>query len=175
MRSPTSSSRASSSRSPDPTCPRYRLLETIQRFGAERLAERDETAQARDRHARAYLALAEEAARNLPSRHQLPWLDRMTVDHDNLRAAFGWALERDDAELAHRLLAASWRFWQFRGHVTEGVARASEVLAMPGGDVPTTWRMRALEAAGGLAWWAADVPGAHAQIRGPARGGAAIG
>jgi predicted ATPase/class 3 adenylate cyclase len=116
---------------PGPDVPRYRLLETIQRFGAGRLAERDETSQARDRHARAYLALAEEAARNMPSRHQVPWLDRMTVDHDNLRAAFGWALERDDAELAHRLLAASWRFWQFRGHVTEGVARASEVLAMP--------------------------------------------
>ncbi len=108
---------------PGPDVPRYRLLETIQRFGAGRLAERDETSQARDRHARAYLALAEEAARNMPSRHQLPWLDRMTVDHDNLRAAFGWALERDDAELAHRLLAASWRFWQFRGHVTEGVAQ----------------------------------------------------
>ena len=101
----------------------------------------------------------------MPSRNQLPWLDRMTVDHDNLRAAFGWALEHDDAELAHRLLAASWRFWQFRGHVTEGVARASEVLAMPGADVPTAWRMRALEAAGGLAWWAADVPGAHAHYQ----------
>ncbi len=151
---------------PGPDVPRYRLLETIQRFGAERLAERDETALARDRHARAYLALAEEAARNMPSRRQLPWLDRMTVDHDNLRAAFGWALERGDAELAHRLLAASWRFWQFRGHVTEGMARASEVLAMPGGDVPTAWRMRALEAAGGLAWWAADVPGAHAHYEG---------
>ena len=88
---------------PGPDVPRYRLLETIQRFGAERLAERDETAQARDRHARAYLALAEEAARNMPSRRQLPWLDRMTVDHDNLRAAFGWAMERGDAELAHRL------------------------------------------------------------------------
>ena len=151
---------------PGPDVPRYRLLETIQRFGAGRLAERDETSQARDRHARAYLALAEEAARNLPSRHQLPWLDRMTADHDNLRAAFGWALERGDAELAHRLLAASWRFWQFRGHVTEGVTRTSEVLAMPGGDVPTSWRMRALEAAGGLAWWAADVPGAHAHYEG---------
>ncbi len=151
---------------PGPDVPRYRLLETIQRFAAGRIAERDETSHVRDRHARAYLVLAEEAARHLPSRHQLPWLDRMTVDHDNLRAAFGWALERDDAELAHRLLAASWRFWQFRGHVTEGVTRASEVLAMPGGDVATAWRMRALEAAGGLAWWAADVPEAHVHYEG---------
>ena len=55
---------------PGPDLPRYRLLETIQRFGAGRLAERDETSQTRDRHARAYLALAEEAARNMPSRHQ---------------------------------------------------------------------------------------------------------
>ena len=37
---------------------------------------------------------------------------------------------------------------------------------MPGGDVATAWRMRALEAAGGLAWWAADVPGAHAHYEG---------
>ena len=144
---------------------RFRLLETIQRFAAARLAERGEVEQTRDRHARAYLALAEEAAGHLPSRHQRPWLDRLTADHDNLRAAFGWALEQDDAELAHRLLAASWRFWQFRGHVTEGLARASEVLAMPGADAATAWRMAAHEAAGGVAWWAADIPAAHAHYQ----------
>ena len=139
---------------PGPDLPRYRLLETIQRFGAGRLGERNETSQARDRHARAYLALAEDAARNMPSRRQVPWLDRMTVDHDNLRAAFGWALERDDVELAHRLLAASWRFWQFRGHVTEGAARASECWRCRALMSRPPRRMRALEAAGGLAWWA---------------------
>jgi hypothetical protein len=37
---------------------------------------------------------------------------------------------------------------------------------MPDGQAPSTWRMRALEAAGGLAWWAADVPGAHAHYEG---------
>jgi predicted ATPase/class 3 adenylate cyclase len=144
---------------------RFRLLETIQRFASARLAERGEVERTRDRHARAYLALAEEAAGHLPSRHQRPWLDRLTADHDNLRAAFGWALEQDDAELAHRLLAASWRFWQFRGHVTEGRARASEVLAMPGADAATAWRMGAHEAAGGVAWWAADIPAAHAHYQ----------
>ena len=161
-----SSSTASSSRSPGPDVPRFGCSRRSGGSARSDSPSASETSQTRDRHARAYLALAEEAARHLPSRHQLPWLDRMTVDHDNMRAAFGWALERGDAELAHRLLAASWRFWQFRGHVTEGVARASEVLAMPGGDVTTTWRMRALEAAGGLAWWAADVPGAARSLQG---------
>jgi predicted ATPase/class 3 adenylate cyclase len=146
---------------PGPDVPRFRMLETIQRFGRDRLDERT-AAEARDRHARAYLALAEEAASHMPGRDQVPWLDRLEIEHDNIRAAFGWAIERGDAELAHRLLSASWRFWQFRGHVTEGRARADEVLAMPGGDVATTWRMWALDAAGGLAWWAGDVPRADA-------------
>jgi predicted ATPase/class 3 adenylate cyclase len=142
---------------PGPDVPRFRMLETIQRFARGKLDE-GAVADARDRHARAYLALAEEAASHMPGRDQVPWLDRLEIEHDNIRAAFGWAIERGDAELAHRLLSASWRFWQFRGHVTEGRARADEVLAMPGGDVATTWRMWALDAAGGLAWWAGDVP-----------------
>jgi predicted ATPase/class 3 adenylate cyclase len=147
---------------PGPDVPRFRMLETIQRFARVRLEGRAATSEARDRHAAAYLALAEEAAAHMPGRDQVPWLDRMQIEHDNFRAAFGWAIERGDAELAHRLLSACWRFWQFRGHVTEGRARADEVLAMPGGDVTTTWRMWALDAAGGLAWWAGDVPRADA-------------
>jgi hypothetical protein len=55
-----------------------------------------------------------------------------------------------------------WRFWQFRGHLVEGSARAEQVLAMPGGDEPSPWRMRAVEAAGGLAWWSAGAPAADA-------------
>lgn len=147
---------------PGPDVPRFRMLETIQRFAGERLAERQATDAALERHARAYLALAEEAASHLPGRDQIPWLDRMQIDHDNIRAAFAWAIEHDDAELAHRLLSACWRFWQFRGHVTEGRARADEVLATPGGDVTTAWRMWALDAAGGLAWWSGDVANADA-------------
>jgi predicted ATPase/class 3 adenylate cyclase len=145
-----------------PDVPRYRLLETIQRFAEVRLVERDGVTETRQSHACAYLALAEEAAGHLPSRGQVPWLDRLTIDQDNLRAALAFAQERGDVELAHRLLAGLWRFWQFRGHVTEGHALTASVLDMPGADVEATWRMRAFEAAGGIAWWAADVPEAHA-------------
>jgi tetratricopeptide (TPR) repeat protein len=147
---------------PGPDVPRYRLLETIQWFARERLDASGDAAVTGERHARAYLALAEQAASHMPGRHQVPWLDRLTIDHDNIRAAFAWAIEHNDAEVAHRLLAASWRFWQFRGHVTEGRARAVSVLAMPGGDVRTAWRMRGLEAAGGLDWWAGDIATADA-------------
>ena len=143
-----------------PDLPRFRLLETIRRFGADRLDEGGERQAIQRRHATAYLALAEEAATYMPGRDQVPWLDRLSVDHDNLRNAMAWAIETGEAEIAHRLLAAIWRFWQFRGHVAEGRERAAQVLAMPGADGPTTWRMRGLDAAGGLAWWGGDLPGA---------------
>jgi predicted ATPase/class 3 adenylate cyclase len=143
-----------------PDLPRFRLLETIRRFGADRLAETGERETIQRRHAIAYLALAQEAATYMPGRDQVPWLDRLTTDHDNIRNAMSWAIETGEVELAHRLLAAAWRFWQFRGHVGEGRERAAQVLAMPGADGPTPWRMRGLEAAGGLAWWGGDLPGA---------------
>ena len=140
-----------------PDIPRFRLLETIRMFAAARLSEDGGADAVHRRHAAAYVALAEEAARHMPGRDQVPWLDRLSADQDNLRAAMVWAVETGDAEIAHRLLTASWRFWQFRGHIVEGRVRAEQVLAMPGGDDATTWRMRALEAAAGLEWWGGDI------------------
>ena len=56
---------------------------------------------------------------------------------------------------------ALWRFWHMRGHITEGRARVDRVLAMPQWTPePTRARLRALEAAGGLAYWAGDVEAA---------------
>jgi predicted ATPase/class 3 adenylate cyclase len=148
-----------------PDVPRFRLLETIRVFATARLAETTEAPEARRRHALAYLALGEDAARHMPGRGQVPWLDRLAIEHHNLRAALAWAIGTGEAEMAHRLASASWRFWQFRGHVAEGRDVVADVLAMRGGDAPTEWRVRALEAAGGLAWWAADLPGADARYR----------
>ena len=72
------------------------------------------------------------------------------------------------------MLAALWRYWQFRGHVPRGRDNGP-VLAMPGADPPTRWRMRALEAAGGLGWWAGDVPGADAHYAQQVRIARAVG
>ena len=145
-----------------PDLPRFRLLETIRRFAMARLAEGEDAPRIARRHATAYLALVEEAAPHMPSGDQVPWLDRLSAEHDNLRAAIAWAIDSGEAEIAHRLLTAVWRFWQFRGHLAEGSARAKEVLAMPGAEAPSTWRMRAIEAAGGLAWWGQGVVAADA-------------
>jgi predicted ATPase len=138
---------------------RFRLLETIRVFAAVRLASAGEAAMIGRRHALAYRDLAELAARHLPGRNQVEGLDRLSAEHDNLRVALRWTIDNGDAETALRLGAGLWRFWQLRGHMTEGREAITEILAMPGASAPTEWRMRALEAAGGLQWWSADVAG----------------
>jgi hypothetical protein len=130
-------------------------------FAGRRLEDSGETADRRRRHAEAYLALAERAAEQMPAAGQVAWLDLLSADHDNLRAATDWAIETGAPEIAHRLVAALWRFWQFRGHMAEGADITDRVLAMPGGDQPTSWRARAIEAAGGLHWWRGDIDGAN--------------
>ncbi len=142
---------------------RIRLLETVRRYAADRLAEDPaEQAATRRRHATAYAALVEAAAEDLPGRDQVRWLERLTYEHDNLRAATTWAIEADDGPLALRLGAASWRFWQIRGHLDEGRAVIRRILEMPSALMPTLARAQALGAAGGLAWWAADIAAADA-------------
>ena len=137
---------------------RFRLLETIRRFAAHRLAELGETEALRRRHAERFLALAEHAAEQMPGSAQVHLLDMFSADNDNFRAALDWAVDADEVELAHRFVAALWRYWQFRGRITEGTAVTERVLAMPGADQPTAWRAAGLDAAGGLAWWAGDAP-----------------
>jgi predicted ATPase len=141
---------------------RYRLLEPIRAYAASRLAEGDAALETGRRHALAYLVLAEAAAPHMPGGGQLAWLNRLTAEHDNLRAAVGWMLDHGETELALRFGAAAWRFWQLRGHLAEGGATMARILEMPGADAATPTRVRALAAAGGLHYWSADIPGADA-------------
>jgi tetratricopeptide (TPR) repeat protein len=78
----------------------------------------------------------------------------------NLRAALAGVLAAGDASRALRFVGALWRFWQMRGHIREGRRRVTEALALPGGGEPE--RIGALLAAGGLAYWQADMAGAGA-------------
>ncbi len=111
------------------TDPRYRLLETIRQYGFEKLAETPEGQLVRARHRDFYLGLAEEAEPRLQGPEQVAWLQRLETDHDNLRAALRWSLDRDETELALRLGSALSLFWDTHGYVREGREWLDELLA----------------------------------------------
>ena len=145
--------------------PRFRMLGTIREYAAERLAEREPDGATRRRHAQHYLALAEGAASRLFGPDQRALLDTLETEHDNLRAAIVFAIDGNEAELALRLLAAGWRFWQMRGYLPEARERAERILAMPDAERHPEARLRALDAAGGIAYWQGDMAQAIAWYR----------
>jgi non-specific serine/threonine protein kinase len=131
---------------------RYRMLEPVRQYGRERLEESGETETARRRHALWYLALAEEAEPKLIGAEQARWLEQLETEHDNLRAALRWFLERGEAESGLRLAGALGEFWRVRGHLREGL-RALEAALENGKDAPPTLaRAKALAHAGYIAW-----------------------
>lgn len=101
----------------------------------------------------AYVLLAEEAAANLPGPESPQWLDRLTVDYPNLRAAIRWSIDAGEVELALRFIAGMWRYWQQDGRLQDGAELAEAALRMPGADAPTAVRLAAVTAAGGIAYW----------------------
>ena len=143
--------------------PRFFMLETIRDFAAEQLAGSGDLDTLRRRHAMAYLTLAERAAPSLTTSDQRTWLDRLSRDHDNLRAVHVWALEAGDAAVGLRLVTALWRFWQIRGHLVEGKSRADGASAIPGARDAGELYAAALEAGGGLCYWLADFPCAQSR------------
>jgi predicted ATPase len=120
--------------------PRFRMLETVREYALERLGERGEAAQARQRHAACYLALAERAESEFWGPRQRDWADRLDREHDNLRAALQWAQENGGdttnrgGEIGLRLVGALWRYWLFRGRLREGQEWLERCLAMAEGD-----------------------------------------
>ena len=94
---------------------RYRLLETIRLFAAERLAEAGGGKAAADAHCAHFLAVAEAAAAHLTGPEQGSWLARLDADQANLRRAAQHAAGRPDGTaLVLRLGAALDRYWAAR-------------------------------------------------------------
>ncbi|THV38582.1 BTAD domain-containing putative transcriptional regulator [Glycomyces buryatensis] len=111
---------------------RYRLLETVREYSAERLAEFGETARAYLAHAEYFARLAERAAPYLQRAEQVEWLDRLAADHENLTAAIRRMIAAGNARLAHQaVVPISW-YWWMRGYRKEGQELSFQVRDMEG-------------------------------------------
>ncbi len=142
--------------------PRFSMLEPIREYAIERLQASGDLDLVSDRHARASLGLAQELQPELNGDHQREALDRLELEHANLRAAIDWADAHADPEGALGIPIAIWRMWQKRGYLREARQRVGGLIASPWfATAPPRLRAKTHEAMGGIIYWHGQVYGAH--------------
>jgi predicted ATPase/DNA-binding SARP family transcriptional activator len=124
---------------------RFRLLDTVGQYAAERLAAAGERETVTLRHLDWCLALADD--HDPPSGGPRRSLQAIEREHDNLRAGLAVALRREP-QSALRLAARLWRFWLDRGYFAEGNRWLQAALAAAPEQTPQ--RVEALLAGAGL-------------------------
>jgi non-specific serine/threonine protein kinase len=98
----------------------YGMLEPVRQYALEKLEENGEERWLGERHAGYYVALAEAAKPVFLGREHPTWSRRLEREHDNPRAAMGWAREAGDVRTGLRLVGALSTFWWMRGYLGEG-------------------------------------------------------
>ncbi|MBV9327665.1 MAG: helix-turn-helix domain-containing protein [Chloroflexi bacterium] len=150
---------------PGPNGMRYRMLETIREYAADRMATAAGGDATFERHRDWYLALGQQAlASYWWGTDLLGWLERLECERANFRAALTFSLEHGDAEAGLRLAAGNWVLWGFRGPWQEGREWIERLLAVPAANTPSAARADALTVAGQLAFQQGDYASAHVHL-----------
>src|SRR2546427_5173193 len=125
--------------------PRLLMLETIREYALERLADSGEWEGTEGTRALYYLTLAERGDPELFGHQQHLWVDRLTRDSENLRAALLWLHgQRRHQELLLRLAASLGWFWYMCGRLSEGMLWLEHALRGTRQDVAVSARLKAL-------------------------------
>jgi predicted ATPase/class 3 adenylate cyclase len=127
---------------------RYRLLETIRAYAADKLGGTGEQADLCDRHLAWFLDLAELAEPQLagPGRGRL--MQALEADQENFRRALDHSVETGTVDHGLRLAAALAPFWTSHGSWKEACDYFEELLQLASDDGPHL--SKALVAAGSM-------------------------
>jgi non-specific serine/threonine protein kinase len=120
---------------------RYRLLDSVREFGAQRLAEAGEDTECHERHLSRYLSLTRDFGHRLVADGQQDRLSQLRAEHSNIRGALEYGLtdacEKADpdpdagaarARAAAKLAGALFPYWVMSGSIREGMRWQDKVL-----------------------------------------------
>jgi predicted ATPase/DNA-binding CsgD family transcriptional regulator/DNA-binding XRE family transcriptional regulator len=140
---------------------RQHLPHTLREYARERLIESGEEAQTQRRHFDWQLNSVQSINPDTLSPREIA---TRRLELDNLRTAWGWAIDAAETELALRLAAAAIRIWNYRGDLAEGVGWVRRTLGLPGvADFPVLHR-QALKGLGSLNFSLGDMAAARAAL-----------
>jgi len=128
---------------------RYRMLEIVRQYAAERLNASEEAQEAETKHRDWFVALSEAAELELRSARKKIWIHRLTADYDNLRLAMSrCGSDASGIEAGLRMTGALSQFWSGRYAYREGRAHLQAALGKGGTPSPTREWGKALHALG---------------------------
>jgi predicted ATPase/predicted negative regulator of RcsB-dependent stress response len=110
----------------------FTMLAAVREFARERVDARPDERALRDRHARWYVALGEQAELELEGPKQLAWIARLSEEGDDLRAAMRHLLDTGQWEAAAHLAWTLYVYWWVDGHL--GVVRGWMTELLDAGD-----------------------------------------
>jgi DNA-binding CsgD family transcriptional regulator/Tfp pilus assembly protein PilF len=129
---------------------RYRLLDTIREYAAERLKAAGEKDALALRHRDCILALVEETVGGMFNRGEPPWPVRREVyrrgiaEYGNFRIALATSLAHEHADEGLRLCIGLRNMWLPHGDTREAATWLDRFLVLPGAEVSQPVRGRAL-------------------------------
>ena len=112
---------------------RFKILEPVRQYAAQRLEAAGEAREMRARHAGYFGNLGGAAWAELRGAEQAEWLRRLEREHGNLRAALATLQDRGEVGRMARLGAGLWLYWGLRGYAVEGLSWMDRVLREPAG------------------------------------------
>jgi len=128
--------------------PRYRLLETLRLYAAEKLRECGETDAAAERHARYFTRVFDQAEACWEEMLDIDWIARFQPELGHLRAALDWALAAPDRrQIAIALAASGFLLLRWLLLLGEGLRYLDRLLPLLDAETPTAVTARLLNLA----------------------------
>jgi tetratricopeptide (TPR) repeat protein len=120
---------------------RYDLHELVRQFAAQRFSERlQEQTATQAHHSRYYLTYFGQADGRLRSSAQRETLAELTIEIDNFRSAWDWAITHGEFALIEQTMRTFWMLYDTRGWLQEGLdmlGRAVSALERAHGGSPS--------------------------------------
>lgn len=135
---------------------RYIMLQTIREYAQEALEGSGEAEEIRERHARLFAVLVEEAWPKMFSGEGEEWLDRLEADYDNVRLALEWHQAHGNSNVSHRMIVYLVWFWYRRAYLDEGRLWYRRALAQKPSDGEDAIQFLLVGHAGSVAMWQSD-------------------
>jgi predicted ATPase/DNA-binding CsgD family transcriptional regulator len=136
--------------------PRFMMLETMREYALEKLDEQAEAARMNERHARHFMAVVARAAQEFYGPDEAVWLVWLDAQMDNLRAALRWSFDHHDAETWLQFVNSQIRFWDVRGHLSEGRSCVARLRNLKRASEPSKALADALRGIGDVVYLGSD-------------------